>query len=64
MTTRHGCIAATVAIWTFLVAVGFCLLALLRDPAWTEAQRLTWWGCYWFLVFASAVATVRAWGER
>lgn len=64
MTERQGCIAATVAIWSFLIAVAFVLAAILRDPAWTDGQRLHWWGCYSVIALGSAVATVVEWRRR
>jgi len=64
VTTRDGCFAATVAWGAFLVAVGFCLAALLRGPEWSEGERLTLWACYGLLVAGSAACVADAWGRR
>lgn len=64
MTARHGCIAATVAIWTFLVAVAFILVAWLRQPEATRFEAATAWSVYGYLIAVATVGTVDAWRRR
>lgn len=64
MTTRDGCVAATLAWAAFLLAVGFILGALLRGPEWSDGDRAALWSCYAFLVVASALCVRDAWRRR
>lgn len=64
MTTRHACAAATFALGTFLVAVGFILAAVLRDPVFSEGDRFVLWSCYGFLVLVAVGGSAHAWGRR
>lgn len=61
MTARQGCVAATVAIWSFMVAVAFVLAAWLHQPDATPFEAATCWSIYGYVVAVAVLGTVDAW---
>jgi len=61
VTAKSGCIALTVAIWSFLIAAGFVIFAWLHQPEATAFEKVTSWSVYGFSVVVGLLGTIDAW---